>query len=72
VIEYPRSVSSGVKSVSAVPSLTAPWRLLAPAANAMASTRLVFPLPPWPTTATFLISELPYSLMCRLLPAGDR
>src|SRR5918911_1144570 len=62
-MEYPRSISSCEKSVSAVPSLTEPCRLLDPETNARASTRLVLPLAPWPTTATFRISELLYSRM---------
>src|SRR5687768_2852328 len=40
-----------------------PCRLLAPETKASASTRLVFPLAPCPTTATFRISELLYSLI---------
>src|SRR4030042_648429 len=40
-----------------------PCRLLEPATKARASTRLVLPLPPWPTTATFLIADVPYSFI---------
>src|SRR5438552_16985939 len=38
-----------------VPSSTFPSRFVAPTAWRRDSTRLVFPDPPWPTTATFLI-----------------
>src|SRR6185437_8180640 len=61
LMEYLRSISSGAWSVSAVPSLIDPWRLLAPDTNASASTRVVLPQPPCPTTATLRISELVYS-----------
>src|SRR6185437_12409136 len=57
------SISSGAKSVSAVPSRTDPWRLLDPETKASASTKVVFPLAPCPTTATLRISELLYSRM---------
>src|SRR6185312_15810303 len=66
LIEYLRSISSGAKSVSAVPSRTDPWRLLDPETKASASTRVVFPLAPCPTTATLRISELLYSRMVGL------
>jgi hypothetical protein len=46
-----------------VPSFTEPWRLLDPDTKASASTRLVLPLAPCPTTAMFLISLPEYSRM---------
>src|SRR4028119_559257 len=49
----PWLVSSGVNMVRAVPSSTDPWRLLLPLVKQHASTRVVFPDPPCPTTHTF-------------------
>src|SRR5262245_57598272 len=63
LIEKPRSVSSGAKSVSAVPSFTDPCRFELPDTKASASTRLVFPLAPCPTTAMLRISDPLYSLI---------
>src|SRR5688500_2653883 len=68
-IEYFRSISSGLKSVSAVPSFTEPCRFVAPDTKASASTRLVLPLAPCPTTATFLMSAPWNSRMRHLMPS---
>src|SRR5687768_6964742 len=48
----PWPVSSGVNMVSAVPSSTEPWRFDVPLVKQHASTRVVFPDPPCPTTHT--------------------
>src|SRR5438132_485603 len=53
--EMPRLISSGSKSVVVVPSSTRPWRLMAPAQNSNDSATVVFPAPPWPTSATLRI-----------------
>ena len=49
----PRRRSSSSKSQTVVPSATRPRRVVLPAAKSIASTRLVLPLPRWPSTATF-------------------
>src|SRR5687767_1771462 len=61
LIEKPRPVSSGSKSVSAVPSFTVPCRLDDPDTKASASTSVVLPLAPCPTTAILRMSSLLYS-----------
>src|SRR5690606_32411252 len=48
--------------VRAVPSRTFPCRREDPATKHSASTSVVFPEPPWPRTATFLICSVRYSL----------
>src|SRR5215475_11566889 len=53
-MEIFRLISSGSKSVVVVPSSTLPSRVTAPAANSIDSTSDVLPIPPWPTTPTFL------------------
>ena len=71
-IEKPRSTSSGEVTVKAVPSFTCPCRLLLPDTNARASTSVVLPLAPCPTTATFLIASLLYSFIRpSAVPDGD-
>src|SRR3954463_14022068 len=61
LMEYPRSISSGAESVRVVPSPREPWRLLDPDTKASASTKLVLPLAPCPTTAMLRISDPRYS-----------
>src|SRR5512146_3552645 len=63
LIEYPRSISSAAWSVSAVPSFTDPCRFELPDTKASASTKLVLPLAPCPTTAMLRISDPLYSLI---------
>ena len=53
----PRRCSSSSKSLTVDPSATLPMRLVSPAANNKASTRLVFPVPRCPSTATLRILE---------------
>src|SRR5471032_518045 len=62
-IEYLRSVSSGAVSVSVLPSFIEPCRLLVPETKARASTSVVLPLEPCPTTAMFRMASLLYSFM---------
>ena len=47
-----RSISSGSKSVTVVPSSTRPSRFTAPASKSRAEASEVFPQPPCPTSAT--------------------
>src|ERR687886_1589409 len=54
-IDISRDFSSGAESETVVPSATEPRRLIAPAWNRIASFNEVFPLPRWPTRATFRI-----------------
>ena len=54
-MDIPRSCSSDSKSQTVVPSSTLPRRLTTPDSNRIASARLVFPLPRWPTSATLRI-----------------
>src|SRR5689334_14038290 len=63
LIEYPRSISSSEWSVRAVPSFTEPCRFELPDTKASASTKLVLPLAPCPTTAMLRISDPLYSLI---------
>src|SRR5690606_6859008 len=58
----PWPTSSGVYIVSAVPSRTLPRRREAPVTKHSASTSVVLPEPPCPSTATFLICSVRYSL----------
>src|SRR5437764_2169513 len=53
--EIVRFISSASKSVVVVPSSTRPWRLMVPLQNRSASVSVVFPAPPWPTSATLRI-----------------
>src|SRR5437762_9245185 len=53
--EIVRLISSGSKSVVVVPSSTRPCRLIVPLQNSNASVSVVFPAPPWPTSATLRI-----------------
>jgi len=71
LMEYPRSSSSGAVSVRLLPSPMLPCRLLVPDTKARASTRLVLPLPPCPTTAMLRISDPRYSRI-RLPRCGKR
>ena len=50
-----RSISSASKSVTVLPSSTLPMRLTAPESKSMAEVRDVFPEPPCPTIAMFLM-----------------
>src|SRR5437773_9658155 len=50
-----RRCSSSSQSEVVVPPSTVPSRLIAPAWKSIASTSEVFPVPRWPTTATFRI-----------------
>src|SRR5512140_1073201 len=71
-MEKPRAVSSGSKSVRALPSRTFPCRLDAPDTKASASTSVVLPLAPCPTTAILRMSSLLYSRIKVLAPReGD-
>ena len=70
-MEYLRSISSGEVSVRVVPSLMEPWRLLVPETKARASTSVVLPLAPCPTTAMLRIASLRYSRMNPPHPCGD-
>ncbi len=54
-IESCRLCSSSSESDTVVPASTAPRRLIAPDWKRSASTSDVFPVPRWPTTATFRI-----------------
>ena len=56
--ENPRFCSSLSKSLIVFLSATFPIRFVAPDTYAMASTRLVLPLPPCPNRTTFLISSV--------------
>src|SRR5581483_11806477 len=51
-IDIWRAFSSGSASLTVVPSVTVPRRLVAPPWNRSASCSEVFPLPRWPTSAT--------------------
>ena len=53
-----RRISSASKSVVVVPSSTRPRRSIAFAANSIASTSDVLPVPPCPHTATFRMRSL--------------
>src|SRR4028119_1604853 len=52
------AISSGVNVVSAVPSALDPCRREVPAVWQQASTRVVFPAPPCPTTTTLRIRSV--------------
>ncbi len=60
LIEMLRLISSGSWSVTVVPFSTAPCLVVAPEIYNAASTREVFPHPPCPMTAIFLICSLKY------------
>ncbi len=49
----PLRTSSGSWSETVLPSSTFPIRVAAPAANSIASIRVVLPAPPWPRSRTF-------------------
>src|SRR5687767_13992790 len=53
--EILRLTSSGSKSVVVLPSSTRPRRLIAPVHSSNDSVSVVFPEPPWPTSATLRI-----------------
>src|SRR5918996_3293157 len=75
-IDISRAFSSVAESDTVVPSATEPSRLIAPAVNRSASFTEVFPLPRWPSKATFrilfgdscAIDLLPRGRSLRLLP----
>jgi hypothetical protein len=52
----PFLVSSGSKSLTVLPSSTRPIRVTALDANNIASSKVVFPDPPWPTSRTLRMS----------------
>jgi hypothetical protein len=54
-IDMPRAFSSSSPSETVVPSVTDPSRFVTPAWYSSASCNEVFPLPRWPTSATFLM-----------------
>ncbi len=56
-IEIFRSISSGSKSVGALPSSTRPNRGVAPASWSSAETSVVFPTLLCPTTATLWMAD---------------
>ena len=60
-----RSISSGSKSVTVVPSSTRPSRLTAPASKSRAEASEVFPQPPCPTMATLRMFGASYTFMIR-------
>ena len=45
--------SASSKSLTVVPSSMLPGRWIVPVAASSASTRVVFPVPEWPTSTTF-------------------
>src|SRR4051794_34466370 len=55
LMDMPRDFSSSSESETVVPSATEPSRVVAPASKSRASISDVFPLPRWPTKATFRI-----------------
>src|SRR5256885_3855608 len=55
-----RAISSSSKSVVVVPSATFPQRGVIPAVKSNDDTSCVFPVPPWPTMPTFLMSLVRY------------
>ena len=54
--EMPLRCSSGSWSLTVLPSSTTPMRVIAPAVYNMASSRVVLPDPPWPTSRTLRMS----------------
>ena len=52
----PFLISSGSKSLTVLPSSTWPIRVVAPVVNSMASSSVVLPEPPWPTSRTLRMS----------------
>src|SRR5438128_526293 len=58
----PRARSSGAASRAEEPSLTRPKRVIVFVSKRIRSTRVVFPLAPWPTTARFLMSFVVYAM----------
>ncbi len=52
-----------LKSLTVLPSSTRPSRLMTPFAKSAASRNVVFPLPPCPTSAMFLMFSLVYPFM---------
>ena len=52
----PFLTSSGSKSLTVLPSSTVPIRVVAPEVKSMASSSVVFPDPPWPTSRTLRMS----------------
>src|SRR5690606_25015008 len=67
-IEIPCSFSSSEYIVSAVPSRTLPCRRDVPVAKQSASMSVVFPEPPWPSTATLRIRSEVYSFATDMKP----
>ena len=58
LMEIPRRISSLSKSLTVLPSLDLPIRLMTPALNNAASTKAVLPAPPCPMTVIFRIFSL--------------
>ena len=54
--EIPFRCSSGSWSDTVFPSSTVPIRVMAPEVKSIASRRVVFPDPPWPTSRTLRMS----------------
>jgi hypothetical protein len=54
--EICRRCSSGSWSETVLPSSTVPIRVSAPAVKSIASSSVVFPEPPWPTSKTLRMS----------------
>src|SRR6185312_2844827 len=69
LIDICRACSSESASDAVVPSITEPRRLTTPAWNSSASFSEVFPLPRWPTRATFLMRSA--ACMPLLLSSGS-
>ena len=58
--EMPRRCSSGSWSETVLPSSTVPIRVIAPAVKSIASSSVVLPAPPWPTSRTLRMSFASY------------
>ena len=56
-IECLRSISSGSKSVTVVPSSMRPMRVVAPEVKSSCETSVVLPVSLWPASTTFRMSE---------------
>src|SRR5258708_32148100 len=65
-MEILRAISSSSQSVVVVPSATLPKRGVTPAEYSNDDTSCVFPVPPWPTMPTFLMSLVGYIFMTNL------
>ena len=71
-MEIPWAASSGVCMVMLWPDAGSSCFLAVPDTQQSASIRLLFPEPPWPRTATFLIFSVVYSFADAMKPpVGD-